>query len=107
MDGRCFTVPCGSVVVTREGLPVSKTRTTTVIRTRTEADVALRNARLSSEEEKVLRMRYGIAHDEVAPLQSHEVSQPEVAAQLAELEQRTVAQLTDRVDATRAAWANA
>ena len=82
---------------------MTKTRTSTVIRTRTEADVALRQAQLSSEEEKVLRMRYGIAMDASAPLQGHEPSQPEVAAQLAAMEQRNLAQLTDRVDATRRA----
>ena len=73
---------------------MTKTRTTTVIRTRTEADVALRQAGLSSEQEKVLRMRYGIPLDEAVALQRHEAAQPEVAAQLREMEQRNWSHLS-------------
>ena len=89
---------------------MTKTRTTTVIRTRTEADVALRQAGLSSEQEKVLRMRYGIPLDEAVALQRHEAAQPEVAAQLREMEQRNWSHLSaadagmdSTVDATRRA----
>lgn len=68
---------------------MSKTQTTT--RTRVEVDVALRQARLTSEEEKVLRMRYGIPIDAAAPLESQaEAATPAVRAELMALEQRAV-----------------
>ena len=48
---------------------VKKTTTQTI--TKTEVNVAIAHANLTSEEEKVLRMRYGIALEPDAALATH------------------------------------
>lgn len=68
----------------------SQTTTLTTVRTRTEADVALRQARLTSEEEKVLRMKYGIPLDMAVALEAPGL-QTEARATLESLEQRALA----------------
>ncbi len=83
---------------------VIRTKTETLVRTRAEFDRALRQANLSAEEENVLRMRYGVAAPDDAVLSFRGAEQPEVAAQLAEMEQRALAMLQNqRVDDGRRA----
>ncbi len=67
-----------------------QTTTHTIVRTRTEADVALRQAHLTAEEEKVLRMKYGIPLDMAVALDAPGL-QTEARAQLESLEQRALA----------------
>ncbi|MBI5609069.1 MAG: hypothetical protein HY902_09325 [Deltaproteobacteria bacterium] len=86
-----------------------RTKTETLVRTRTEFDRALRQANLSAEEENVLRMRYGVVapDDTVLSFRGTDLAgagQPELAAQLAEMEQRALAMLQNqRVDDGRRA----
>ncbi len=71
----------------------TQTRTRPVIRTRTEADVALRQANLTALEENVLRMRYGIALDPAAALRWHGEENPALSGQLQVMEAEAVANL--------------
>jgi len=73
---------------------VRKTKTQVSVQTRTQADVALRSAGLYAEEEKVLRMRYGIPMDLQATLEMRGQDHDETRAQLAQLEQRALAAVT-------------
>lgn len=83
---------------------VIRTKTETLVRTRTEFDRALRQANLSAEEENVLRMRYGVAAADDMELSFRGAEQPELAAQLAEMEQKALAMLQNqRVDDGRRA----
>lgn len=79
----------------------SKTQATfthTIVRTRTEADVALRQARLTAEEEKVLRMKYGIPLEASVSLEAPGL-QTEARAELEAMERRTLAIVTGNVEA--------
>ncbi len=73
-----------------------RTKTETLVRTRTEFDRALRTANLSAEEENVLRMRYGVTAQDDMVLSFRGDDQPEVAAQLADLEQKALAMLQNQ-----------
>ena len=75
--------------------PVSKTTTQTktrteVAKTRIEVDVAVRQANLTSEEEKVLRMHYGIGIAPDAELQAH-AAVADTQTQIAAIEQKAIA----------------
>jgi hypothetical protein len=65
-------------------------KTTTQTKTRIEVDVAVRQANLTSEEEKVLRMRYGIGIAMDAQLQAH-TAVADVQSQIAAIEQKAIA----------------
>lgn len=81
-----------------------RTKTETLVRTRTEFDRALRQVDLSAEEENVLRMRYGVVAPDDTVLSFRGAERPELAAQLAEMEQRALAMLQNqRVDDGRRA----
>ena len=66
-------------------------KTTTQTQTRTEVDVALRQANLTSEEEKVLRMRYGIGMAMEGQLQAHTAVTTDVQAQILAIEHKALA----------------
>lgn len=66
-------------------------KTTTQVTTRVEVDVALRQAQLTSEEEKVLRMRYGMGMAPDALLQAHTAVTTDAAAQIEALEKKALA----------------
>ena len=80
---------------------MSKTKTETRVRTRTEADGAIRTARLTDEEDKVLRMRYGIPLAADVALEMRGQENEETRATLERLEQRAVAASQNGVDAAR------
>ena len=85
---------------------MSKTRTETRVHTRIEADVALRQVGLADEEEKVLRMRYGIPLDPSAVLEQRGQAHVETRAALAQIEQGALAHLQAAgVDVARRATA--
>ncbi len=65
-------------------------KTTTQTQTRVEVDVALRQANLTSEEEKVLRMRYGIGMATDGQIQAHTAVNADVQAQIAAIEQKAI-----------------
>ena len=65
-------------------------KTTTQTKTRIEVDVALRQANLTSEEEKVLRMRYGIGMAADAQIEAHTAVNADVQAQIAAIEQKAI-----------------
>ncbi|MSP91905.1 MAG: hypothetical protein EXR79_08935 [Myxococcales bacterium] len=70
--------------------------------TRTEADVALRQVGLADEEEKVLRMRYGIPLDPRAPLEARGQAHAETRTVLARMEHAALAHLQESgVDVAR------
>ncbi len=71
---------------------MTKTKTQVQVQTRTELDVALRKANLADVEEKVLRMRYGIAHDLKATLEQRGTD-VQTATQLEQMEHRAIAYL--------------
>ena len=83
----------------------TRTKTQVVVRTRAEFDVAIRTAGLDAEEEKVLRMRYGIGLDAAAVLEQRGQDSEESRQTLAQIEQRAVAgvQAQAAVDAPRRA----
>lgn len=68
---------------------VEKTMTQT--QTRVEIDVALRKANLTSEEEKVVRMRHGIRMAPDGELTAHTLVSVEASAQIAAIEQKAIA----------------
>ena len=65
-------------------------KTTTQTRTRVEVDVAIRQANLTSEEEKVLRMRHGIGMAADAQIVAHTAVNADAQAQIAAIEQRAI-----------------
>ncbi len=65
-------------------------KTTTQTKTRIEVDVALRQADLTSQEEKVLRMRYGIGMAADGQIQAHTAVNADVEAQIAAIEQKAI-----------------
>lgn len=83
----------------------TRTRTQVEVRTRAEFDVALRTAGLDPEEEKVLRMRYGVGLEPAAVLEQRGQDNDETQKALAQIEQRAVAamQAQAAVDAPRRA----
>lgn len=83
----------------------TRTKTQVLVQTRADFEVALRTADLDSEEEKVLRMRYGIGLDPAAALEQRGQAQDETRQILAQMEQRAVAgvQAQAAVDAPRRA----
>jgi hypothetical protein len=82
-------------------LPVSKTKTTVEVRTKVEADVALRRADLTAQEEQVLRMRYGIAIDASAPLEMRGDDHAEARIQLEAMTRRALGAVQAEVDTDR------
>jgi adenosylcobinamide amidohydrolase len=93
--------PAGRVLA-REEPVVTKSKshgtvTHTIVRTRTEADVALRQARLTAEEEKVLRMKYGIPIDPVASLEAPGL-ETDARVELEAMEKRATAAVAGSVD---------
>ncbi len=66
-------------------------KTTTQTKTRVEVDVALRQANLTSEEEKVLRMHYGIGMAADGQIEAHAAVTTDAQAQIAAIEQKAVA----------------
>ena len=65
-------------------------KTTTQTKTRIEVDVALRQANLTSEEEKVLRMHYGIGLAADGQIEAHAAANADVQAQIAAIEQKVI-----------------
>lgn len=80
---------------------MSRTKTQTIVRTRVELDLALRQVQLTAQEENVLRMRYGVPMAADAPLQFRDPEQEAARAELLDLERRAVQSLDNRVDAQR------
>ncbi len=80
---------------------MSRTKTQTVVRSRVELDLALRQVQLTAQEENVLRMRYGVALAADAPLQFRDPEQLAQREELIELERRAVQAVHDRVDSQR------
>lgn len=85
----------------RQEIDVSRTKTQTSVRTRAEFDVALRQVQLTSLEENVLRMRYGIALAADAPLHFHGDESAELGEELAAIERRALQALDTKVDTQR------
>jgi DNA-directed RNA polymerase sigma subunit (sigma70/sigma32) len=65
-------------------------KTTTQTKTRIEVDVALRQANLTSEEEKVLRMRYGIGMAPEGQIEARTAINAEAQAQIAAIELKAI-----------------
>lgn len=85
----------------RQEFDVSRTKTQTVVRTRVELDVALRQVELTAQEDNVLRMRYGVPMAADAPLQFRDPQDPALRAELIDLERRAVLAMDNRVDSQR------
>ncbi len=80
---------------------MSRTKTQTAVRTRAEFDVALRQVQLTSLEENVLRMRFGIALAADAPLHFHGEESAELGEELAAIERRALQAIDSKVDTQR------
>ncbi len=80
---------------------MSRTKTQTVVRTRAELDLALRQVQLTAQEENVLRMRYGVPLAADALLQFRDPEAEAQRAELIDLERRAVHAMDNRVDSQR------
>ena len=80
---------------------MSKTKTTVEVRTKVEADIALRRAGLTAEEEQVLRMRYGIGIDPAAPLEMRGDDNAEARARLEAITVRALTAVQAEVDTAK------
>lgn len=85
----------------RQEFDVSRTKTQTVVRTRAEFDLALRQVQLTAQEENVLRMRYGVPLAADALLQFRDPEPEAQRAELIDLERRAVHAMDNRVDSQR------
>ena len=80
---------------------MSRIKTQTAVRTRAEFDVALRQVQLTSLEENVLRMRYGIPLAEDDSLTFYGEESAALADQLAAMERRALQAVDATVDTQR------